>query len=182
MTSQNNRVPVLCYVKFCALFQSHPLIQTGVTFRKRPIRVNIWDFLALCELQIWWMTLKNNRAPLLCYFKLCVSFHSHCSIQTGVTVRKRPIRVKIDDCLSCTNLKLDRWSWKTIGHLVCATSSFVYHFIAIGQFKLGLQSGNAQFRSKSACFCPVWPRNLMDDLEKRQGTSSMLLHAFCIIS
>ena len=35
------------------------------------------------------MTLKNNRAPLLCYFKLCVSFHSHPWIQPEVTVRKR---------------------------------------------------------------------------------------------
>ena len=42
------------------------------------------------------MTLKNNRGPLLCYFKLCASFHSHWWIQTGVTVRKRPIWVKFD--------------------------------------------------------------------------------------
>ena len=31
------------------------------------------------------MTLKNNRAPLLCCFKLCASFHSHWWIQPGVT-------------------------------------------------------------------------------------------------
>ena len=40
--------------------------------------------------------LKNNRAALLCYFKLCASFRSHWLIQTAVTVRKRPIWVKID--------------------------------------------------------------------------------------
>ena len=28
------------------------------------------------------MTFKNNRAPLLCYFKLCASFRSHWWIQT----------------------------------------------------------------------------------------------------
>ena len=56
-----------------------------------------WRFLVPCDLEIWWMTLKNNRAPLLCYFKLCASFRSHWWIQTGVTVRKRPIWVKIDD-------------------------------------------------------------------------------------
>ena len=33
---------------------------------------------------------------------------------------------------------------KTIGHLFYATSSFVHHFVAIGEFKLELQSGNAQ--------------------------------------
>ena len=31
-------------------------------------------------------------------------------------------------------------------------STFVHHFIAIGEFKLELQSGNAQFGSKSAIF------------------------------
>ena len=66
-----------------------------------------------CDLEIWWITLKKYRAPLLCYFKLCASFHSHLWIQTGVTVRKCPIWVKIGD------------------------------------------------------FCPVWPSNLTDDLEKQ---------------
>ena len=42
------------------------------------------------------MTLKNNRAPLLCYFKLCMSFRIHWWIQTGVTVGKHRIWVKID--------------------------------------------------------------------------------------
>ena len=37
----------------------------------------IRQFLELCDLGIWCMTLKNNRAPLLCYFKLCASFCSH---------------------------------------------------------------------------------------------------------
>ena len=51
---------------------------------------------AIYDLEIWWMTLENNRAPLLYCFKLCASFHSHQWIQTGVTVRKRPIWVKIE--------------------------------------------------------------------------------------
>ena len=54
-------------------------------------------FLEPCDLEIWRMTFKNNRAPLLCYFKLCAAFHSHWWIQTGVTVRKRPIWVKFGD-------------------------------------------------------------------------------------
>ena len=43
------------------------------------------------------MTSKNNRAPLLCCFKLYASFYRHQWIQTKVTVRKRSIRVKIGD-------------------------------------------------------------------------------------
>ena len=78
-------------------------------------------FFVPCDLEIWWMTLKNNRAPFY------------------------------------------------------ATSSFVHHFVPISKFKLELQSGNAQFGLNSAIFCPVRPWNLMDDLEKQKGTSSMLL-------
>ena len=35
------------------------------------------------------MTLKYNRAPLLCYFKFCASFYSHQWIQNGVTAKKK---------------------------------------------------------------------------------------------
>ena len=69
--------------------------------------------------------------------------------------------------LSLVTLKFDGWPWKTIGHLFYTTSSFVHHFKSIDEFKLELQSGNAQFGSKSAIFCPVWPWNLTDDIEKQ---------------
>ena len=48
--------------------------------------------------------------------------------------------------------KFDRWPWKTIGHLFYVTSSFVFHFIAICQFKMEFQSGKAKFGSKSVIF------------------------------
>ena len=44
----------------------------------------------------------------------------------------------------------------------------ILHFITICEFKLELQSGNAQFGSKSAIFCPVWSWNLTDDLENNK--------------
>ena len=128
------------------------------------------------------MTSKTNTAPLLYYIKHCASFQSHWWIQTGVTVRKCSIRVKIDDFFSRKTLQFDVWSWKTIGHLFYATSSFVHHFAAIGGFKLESQSGNAQFGSNSTILIAVYPWNLMDDLEKELDTSSMLLQALYIIS
>ena len=79
-------------------------------------------------------------------------------------------------------LKFDGWPSKTIGHLFYATSSFVHHFVAIGDFKFELQSGNAQFGSKSTIFLAVWPRNFTDDPQKQKGISSMLLQALCMIS
>ena len=64
-------------------------------------------------------------------------------------------------------LKFDRWPWKTIGHLFYATSSFVHHFVAIGEFKLELQSGNAQSRSNStifrACDLEIWQMTLKNN-------------------
>ena len=114
MTSKNNRAPLLGYIKIYALFQGHQQIQTGVTVWKHPKRVKIGYFFVLCDLEIWWIPLKNNRAPLLYYLKLCASFHSHRSIQTGVTVRKCQIQVKTDNF-----------------------------------------------------FCPVWPWNMRDDIEKQ---------------
>ena len=39
-----------------------------------------------------------------------------------------------------------------IGHLFYTTLSFVHHFKMMGKLKLELQSGNAQFGSKSAIF------------------------------
>ena len=45
------------------------------------------------------------------------------------------------------------WSQlKTIGHLFYAISSFVQHFVPTGEFKLELQSGNAQSGSNSMIF------------------------------
>ena len=111
-------------------------------------------FRSTSDLQIWWMTSKNNRAPLLYNIKLCALFQTHWWIQTAVTVQKRSIWVKIGNFLSCVTLKFDGWTWQTIEHLFYATSSFGNHFKAIGEFKLEWQSGNAQFRSKSVIFVP----------------------------
>ena len=83
---------------------------------------------------------------------------------------------------SHVTLQFDVWPWKTIGHLFYATSSVVHHFIAIGEFKLEIQSGNAKFGSNSTIFRAVWPWNLTDDLEKQKGTSPKQHQAVCIIS
>ena len=141
MTLKNNRAPLQCYFKRCASFCSYWWIQTGVS-PETPNLGQIRRFLEPCDLEIWRMTLKNNRAPLLRHFKLCVSFCSHLCIQTEITVRKRPIWVKFDNFSSHVTLKFDGWPWKTIGHLFYAASSCVHDFIAICEFKLELESGN----------------------------------------
>ena len=66
----------------------------------------IWRFLEPCDLEIWRMTLKNNRAPLLSIIKLYASFHHHIWIQTGVTVQKR-----LSWVVTSVTLTFDLWSW-----------------------------------------------------------------------
>ena len=131
------------------------------------------------------MTLKNKRAPLQCYFKLFASFRSHRWFQTGYTVRKRPIWVKINDFKSRVTLQFDVWPWKLIGHLFYASSSFISHFVAIGEFKLELQSGNGPFGSKSTIFfspvtlqLDVWPWKTIGHL--LHTTSSFVNHFVAI--
>ena len=123
-----------------------------------------WWFFVPCDFKIWQMTLKNNRAHLLSYFKLCASFHRHLSIQNGVTVQKCQIWVKIGDFFSCVTLKFDGWPWKTIGHLFYAPSSFVYHFIAFCEIKLKLQSGKTNLAQNQRFFVPcdleIWQMTL----------------------
>ena len=89
-----------------------------------------WRLFVPCNLEIWCMTLKNSRAPLLYYVKLCALFQSNRWIQTGVIVWKCSIWVKIGDFLSHVTLKFDVWPWKAIG-LFYATSSFMFHFKTI---------------------------------------------------
>ena len=147
---------------------SYPLVNSNWSYSpETPNLGQIRRFLEPCDLEIWRMTFKNNRAPLLYYYKLCAAFRTHWWIQTGVTVRKRPIWVKYDNFFTRVTLKFDGWPSETIGHLFYATSSFVQHFIAIGEFKLELQSGNAQSGSNFSIFSVVWPWNLTDDLQKQ---------------
>ena len=63
-------------------------------------------FLEPCDLEIWRMTLKNNRAPLLSNIKLYVPFHHHTWIQTGFTVRKR-----LSWVVTSVTLTFDLWPW-----------------------------------------------------------------------
>ena len=138
-------------------------------------------FFVPCDFEIWWMTLGNDRAPLLYYIKLCASFQIHRWVETEVTVQKRSIWVKIGNFLSRVTLKFDGCPWKTMGHLSYVASSFVHHFTAISEFKLELQSGNAQSGSNSTIFKATRPWNLTDDLAKQIGhpfyaTSSFVHH------
>ena len=83
LTLKNNKFPHVCGFKLSASFHSHQWILTGITVRKRPIWFKIGDCLAFCDLEIWYITIRNNRTHLLCYFKLCASLHHYIQPENG---------------------------------------------------------------------------------------------------
>ena len=86
---------------------SLPLVNSNWSYSpETPNLGQIWRFLEPCDLEIWRMTLKNNRAPLLGNIKLYASFHHHMWIQTGVTVRKR-----LSWVVTSVTLTFDLWPW-----------------------------------------------------------------------
>ena len=62
-----------------------------------------------------WKTIGHLFYTTLRFF--CASFHSHWWIQTGVTVWKCLIQVKIGDYFCRVTFKFHRCPWKTIGNL-----------------------------------------------------------------
>ena len=181
MTPKNKKACLLYYIKLCVSFQIHQWFQTGATVRKCPIWVKFKIFWAVWPCNLTY-DLKKQQGTSFMLLQVCAPFRSHWWIQTGVTVRKHPIWVKIDTFLAMRPSNFYGWPWKTIGHFFYAIPSFVHHFVGISDFKLEIQSGNAQFGPKLAIFSDVWPCNLTYALEKLLGTSSILLQALCIFS
>ena len=169
-------------------------IQTGVTVRKRlswvvtsvTLTFDLWPWPFAWTLR-WSLVITPENFMMIRWWE-----HS----QKGVTDRRTDRRTdgqtdrqtenticraawsQLKRCDRRTDGRTDRqtdwtihraaWSQlKTNGHLFYATSSFVQLFIAIGEFKLELQSGNGQSGSNSTIFWAVWPWNLTDDLQKQ---------------
>ena len=164
MTLKNNRAPLLSNMKLYAPFHHQMWIQTGVTVWKRlswvmtsvTLTFDLWPWpFAWTSLLSWVITPENF--VMIRWWEHSQQGKSEgfdsCDRPSNLTqigfiqivhfsVGKRLIWVKIDDFISQVTLKFDGWPSKTIGHLFYATSSFVQHFVAIGEFKLELQSGN----------------------------------------
>ena len=163
MTLKNKRAPLLSNIKLYVSFLHHIWIQPGVTVRKRLSWV-VTSVTLIFDLWPWrfaW-TLPWSLVIIPDNF-LMIRWWEHS--QKGVTDRQTDRRTDRQ-----TENTIHRAAWsqlKTIGHIFYATSSFVYHFVAIGEFKLGLQSGNAQSGSYSTLYRAVWPWNLTDDLQKQ---------------
>ena len=69
MTWKNIRAPLLYQIKLCII--SKPWVNLNWSHSPETLYSGQRRrFFVLCDLEIWRMTLKNNRSPLLCCFKL----------------------------------------------------------------------------------------------------------------
>ena len=87
--------------------------------------------------------------------------------------------------LSRVTLKFDGWPWKTIGHLlILYYIMLLHHFKAMGEFKLEIQSGNAQFESNRKMFVPcdleIW-RMALKNIGHLSYAASSSVHHFIAI-
>ena len=135
--------------------------------RKRPIwvKISVVLYRVTLKFDVWpWKTIGHL------YYATSSPMHHFLAIgefKLELQCGNAQFGSKSTIFFSRVTLQFDIWPWKTIGHLFYATSSFVHHFVAIGDFKLELQFGNAQFGSNSTIFRAVWPSNLTYDLEKQ---------------
>ena len=112
--------------------------------------------------------------PLLCHFNLCALFYSCLWIQTEFTLWKWSILVKI-------NLALNRRFFGPCDlEILCMTfknsrAPLLCHFKLCTLFRshLWIQTGltvqKSSIRVNIDIFCPMWPWQLMDDIEKPIG-------------
>ena len=114
-------------------------------------------------------THKMPRRGNSCHISIQASWKNKANLRdliaaTGLVISNW---IQIINFSARVTVKFDGWPKKTIGPLFYATLSFVHHFVAIDEFKLELQSGNAQSGSNSTIFRAVRPWNLTDDLAKQ---------------
>ena len=79
------------------------------------------------------------------------------------------------------------WSWYLMDDLKNNRVPLPYYIKLYASFPLVNSNWSYSLETLNSgqnwrFFWPMWPWNLMDDLEKQQGTSSILCQAFCIIS
>ena len=158
MTLKNNRTPLLSCLQLCASFHNHQWILSG--FFYSPEALNLDQ--NRCFLSS--VTFKFGRSLWITIGHLCyaiLSFVHHFKAIGEFKLKLRSGNAQLGSksvTFFRVTLKLDGWPWKTIGHIFYVGWSFVHYFIATIEFKLELQSGNAQFGSKSMYF--FVPRDL----------------------
>ena len=125
------------FLEVYVLFHGHPWIQTGVSVQKCWIRVKVDTF---CPMwlwhKIWRMTLKNNRAPLLCRLSFVHHFLAICELKllsivmTPWRYYKRNIEKKVWQVDRWTDRRTDGYD-RSQGGFVTAKNDIWFEFATV---------------------------------------------------
>ena len=130
-------------------------------------------FFVQCNLEIWRMTLKNNRAHLLFYFKLFEPFHNRLWIQTWLTLSPERLYLGQNRQFCCPV-----WPGNSMDDLKKSNRTpFLCYFKLSALFHnhWWIQTG-VTVRKRSnwgQLFWPLWPLLLTSDPDLLHG------HHFC---
>ena len=159
---------LLCCFKPCASFHSHQWIQARVTVRTCQIWIKIDAFRLVWQVEILQMILKNNRAPVLRYFKFLLHF-------VAIGENKLELQLGNDKFWSKSNIFLAEWPWNLTDDLEKQQGTAAEHlqvFFASFHHHMSIQTGVTVWKRLSGVFS-LWPRPLTSDLDLLHG------HHFC---
>ena len=110
---------------FCIV--SNPSVKSNWSYSPETLNSgqNWWFFFVPRNLEIWWMTLKNNRHLFYTTLSFVHHFKAMGEFKLELQSGNAQFWSKSAFFLSRVTLKFDEWHWKTIGHLSYATSSSV---------------------------------------------------------
>ena len=114
---------------------------------------------------------RKNREPQPCTFNHSITI---CEFKLKLQSGNAQFGSKLAIFVSC-DLEI---SWITLknNRRLFYSTSFVHNFIPICELKLELQSGNAQFRSKSSIFRPVWLKIRRATSKKQKNKTTTIKH------
>ena len=156
-SSLNSPMAMKCCIKLetakarCPIvFQGHPSNFKVTWYKTSQILTQIGHFRTVGRSQL------SNPSDLPCS-RSSVKFQGHMW-------QKIMILTRIERFRTVTLVWIHWWLWNDAQSLKQHRRGAL---LILKVIATGLQSGNAQFGSKSVMFCTVWPWNLMDDLGKQ---------------
>ena len=107
-------------------------------------------FLSLVTLKFYgwpWKTTGHLFYVTSSLVPLCID-HFVAIGELKLELQSENVQFRSKLVIFCVTLKFHGWPWKTMGHVLYATSSFVHHYVANCEFKLELRSGKALIGAK----------------------------------
>ena len=93
---------------------SKPLVNSNWSYSLETLNSGQnWQFFVMSDLEIWWITVKNNGVPFLYYQTLCIISKPWVKIQFGELQSGNAQFGSVSNFLSCVTLKFDGWPCKT---------------------------------------------------------------------